>query len=495
MRGCWLTVGLLVCALSGSAPAGQFCVDDRVIVLPFGVITDEDPVTLEIHIDTFSAPAVLLEPTEVTVEGNDVFVELYADDLGELGSPASIIENVQLGTLDAGTYAFEIHQNAADGCSEQTITGSFCVEPVGCGSDVCRCPVFSPAYEIMALGTLGGLSSIALAVNDKGQVCGGADRSDGTRHAFLWTDGKMTDLGTLPLWTQSEAWDLNNVGQVVGISTNTGSLSSAFLWENGKLIDLGHLTGQPTGDTSAFGINDAGQVAGVSRVSPTEGHAFRWEDGVLQDIPNGMGGLSAGALDINNAGQIVGGGDTDGSPGGAFVWTDGDMKNLGTLGGELSWAQAINSTGAIVGSSERPAGNRVFHAFLWDDGEMVDLGALGNFPSSKAEAINDRGQVVGGPSFLYKPNEGFQELRDLLPVDSGWTDLRPRDINDAGQIVGDGVFEGRLQAFLMTPLPEPPPPPPPPVPAASEWGAAMMLILLLVTGTIVIFRRARFSRE
>lgn len=488
-RGYWLIAGLLVCVPSGFVLAGQSCVDDRVIVLPTGTVTTEDPITLEIHINTSMSPAVLLQPTEVTIKGNDIFVELFADDLAELSFPSSLIENVELGTLEAGTYAFEIHQNEADGCLEQTITGSFCVETVGCGSDACRCPVFSPAYQIMALGTLGGSSSIGLAVNDKGQVCGGADRSDGTRHAFLWDSGEMTDLGTLPLWSQSEAWDLNNVGQVVGISTHTGSLSSAFLWEDGKLIDLGHLTGQPTGNTEASAINDAGQVVGISIFGPAERHAFLWADGSMQDLGT-LGGDVSIAWDINVDGQVVGMSFTKLPGQHAFFWAAGVMTDVGTLGASGSVAHGINDSGQVVGKSGRSDG--VVSAFLWEDGKMIDLGALGKLSSSNATAINNRGQVIGDASFLYVPGEGFQKLRDLLPIDSGWTDLRPRDINNAGQIVGAGTFDGRRVAFLMTPLPSPPPPP---VPTASEWGTTVMTILLLATGLIVISRCTRLSRE
>src|SRR4051794_32255941 len=46
------------------------------------------------------------------------------------------------------------------------------------------------------LGTLGGPSSIATAINDAGVVAGYSDTADGRSHAFLWTvGGGMQDIG------------------------------------------------------------------------------------------------------------------------------------------------------------------------------------------------------------------------------------------------------------------------------------------------------------
>ena len=67
------------------------------------------------------------------------------------------------------------------------------------------------------LGTLGGTNSYAIAINDRGQVVGysGTDRGM-TGHAFLYSDGAMTDLGTLGGAVGSWASAINDRGQVVG---------------------------------------------------------------------------------------------------------------------------------------------------------------------------------------------------------------------------------------------------------------------------------------
>lgn len=48
------------------------------------------------------------------------------------------------------------------------------------------------------IGTLGGSSGAASAVNGSGQVVGFGETANGQNHAFRWTsEGGMVDLGTL----------------------------------------------------------------------------------------------------------------------------------------------------------------------------------------------------------------------------------------------------------------------------------------------------------
>ena len=58
----------------------------------------------------------------------------------------------------------------------------------------------------------------ALGINDSGQVVGRSYTSSSypfATHAFLYSNGVMTDLGTLG-GTSSEAYGINAGGQVVG---------------------------------------------------------------------------------------------------------------------------------------------------------------------------------------------------------------------------------------------------------------------------------------
>lgn len=46
----------------------------------------------------------------------------------------------------------------------------------------------------------------------------------------------------------------------------------------------------------------------------------------------------------------------------------------------------------------------------------------------------------------------MRNLNRLIPANSGWQLTVARAINDAGQIVGDGILNGQQRAFLLTPV-------------------------------------------
>ncbi|MEQ1601462.1 MAG: PEP-CTERM sorting domain-containing protein [Methylophilaceae bacterium] len=69
------------------------------------------------------------------------------------------------------------------------------------------------------------------------------------------------------------------------------------------------------------------------------------------------------------------------------------FADLGTLGGSISTASAINASGQVVGYAYL-TGDLTKHATLWNGTIATDLGALGGI-ESEAKGINESGQVVG----------------------------------------------------------------------------------------------------
>ena len=320
-------------------------------------------------------------------------------------------------------------------------------------------------YTVTDLGVLpGDSSSNALGINASGEVVGSCyNLNTGYLHAFLYSNGTMTDLRTLG-GTSSEASGINASGEVVGWSSTTSShLGHAFLYTNGTMTDLGTLSGGSW--SSADAINSQGQVVGDAYTSSGAEHAFLYSNGTMTDLGTLPGYSYSWATGINSSGQVVGWAYNMTSPstisaGQAFLYSNGTMTVLGTSGIQCE-ATGINDSGQVVGWAEHTGG--YCHAFLYSNGTMTDLGVIAPDLNSYATAINASGQVVTAVDpanldmplstqpFLYR-NGTITDLNSLIP---GWS-LKQGDgataINDAGQIVGYGANPtGQTDAFLLAP--------------------------------------------
>jgi probable HAF family extracellular repeat protein len=302
-------------------------------------------------------------------------------------------------------------------------------------------------YTVKNLGTLGGASAEANAINDQGRVVGWSLLANGRQHAFLYRAGTMRDLGALA-GGLSEATDINNTDVVVGWSAVASGAQRAVRWQNGKITNLGTLGGR---NSQATAINDYGVIVGWSETGSGNRHAFVWQNGTMRDLGT-LGGSTSVAWDINRAGKIVGGSSTASGEGHAFTWKDGVFKDLGTHGREFATATAVNTKGqiaGILGPFLDAAGEErdMTDPFLYSQGTWISI--AGSSMTNEVFGMNNDGLVVGsgvdlrdeeGREKAFVSGQGTQSLLPpLVPTSNGIYRTRAKDINSFGTIVGSST--------------------------------------------------------
>ncbi len=92
---------------------------------------------------------------------------------------------------------------------------------------------------------------------------------------MLWQNGTITDLGTLAdpriaPFAQSTATAINNLGQITGWAQTNTYATHGFLFSNGKMIDIGNIIPEA--------INNHGVIVGYG--------ALIYRGGTVEDLNN-----------------------------------------------------------------------------------------------------------------------------------------------------------------------------------------------------------------
>lgn len=301
------------------------------------------------------------------------------------------------------------------------------------------------AVTIMPLEPAWGAQSWGWAINNTGQIVGGSGATYFSMTATSWAGAAPTSLFEPNSPGYSVAYGLNDHGTVVGAQFNESNLPTPFMWHEGYFVPM-------EGYGTAWAVNNNGIAVGSSgALLPA-----MWLDGKMIMLGT-LGGDYGAATGINAAGVVTGYSST-GFHNEAFRWENGVMTPLGTLGGSDSEATAINDAGFIVGVSHNAQGQ--LEAFIHDGSQMIGLGTHG-FERSAIWNINNQNQMIGylwnedGPFHAIYMESGMMIMfSELVPPSTGWTYLEPHDINDHGQIVGWGMFDGQARGFVMT-IPSP----------------------------------------
>src|SRR6266446_1491064 len=137
-------------------------------------------------------------------------------------------------------------------------------------------------YQVSNLDSLGGTSSGGNSINDQSWVAGYSRLPDRNRHATLWRNSSLTNLGTLGGPNSSVTWNVKNTaGIIVGISQTATPEPLGESWSSAAFYST---------------PNNAGYI----------NLGFVWKGGQMRGLPNFPGGNNGFATGANNLGQVVG---------------------------------------------------------------------------------------------------------------------------------------------------------------------------------------------
>jgi probable HAF family extracellular repeat protein len=380
-------------------------------------------------------------------------------------TPSKLIANITI-AADADTGKYDVAVTTARGRK-------------GVGIEL-----FEVLYQLVDVGVIAGNWSVAVAINDLGQIVGtscieecrgsGGDPPPSLAHAFFWTEsGGIEDLGTLPGYPRSAAYDINDLGQVLGDvhcmpidpgCPPTGS-GEMVLWEKVGDRWTGTRLGVPFLFDGLADINNSGQFVRFNSVySLTGGLAVGESLPPLAPPPSVVV-----AFAINDAGIVAGeavANDESGT-GAALVWfrdQSGTWRilRLGALPGHnISFARDIGEidaagriqvvgssarAGTLHGRSHRQSGYNPVRWTLESDGaggwrvaEINGLQLPGRLPDAQASAVNTAGEVAGyylNRQIIYNAAKWLTTgSLETLPS-PGFGAARARDIDEGGRIVG-----------------------------------------------------------
>lgn len=248
-----------------------------------------------------------------------------------------------------------------------------------------------------------------------------------------WAGGVRFDVLVLPAnpgFAQSVA-GLNASGVVVGHEFALRGQSTVFRFDNGSYS----LLPKPALDSAApTGVSDNGLVVGSSGVpGRTQAAYFGAVFSPIAGLPVGTGGSSF-ATAIDAAARSVVGQSILGSTVRSWINTGGALVEIPLMNKPV----AINNAGQVAGDlavAHRP------RAALYSNGATQELGTLGGV-GSWVTGLNASGTVIGGSELAGPGTAGFvydsTGLRATRAA-AGFDSFLPAGINDAAQMVGQGV--------------------------------------------------------
>ncbi|HEV2146562.1 MAG TPA: Ig-like domain-containing protein [Longimicrobiaceae bacterium] len=224
-----------------------------------------------------------------------------------------------------------------------------------------------------------------VVVNDSGHVAWSrTPLPGGQARGFVWKGAEIVEIAPPDSAVHLYVTGINQRGQVVGYWSHdpapslTGSTGNAFLWEDGRLTDLGRFGGERA---VANGINGRGQILVTVWPQP---RVLLLENGKRTDVASGEG------VSINDHGDVI-----VQQGGTSLILRHGGSIELPAGHRSSFHASDVNAGGQVVGYHSSLSG---LQAFVRRDGRLYNPRSLildgPDRGHTQAAAINDAGQLL-----------------------------------------------------------------------------------------------------
>lgn len=237
-------------------------------------------------------------------------------------------------------------------------------------------------------------------------------------HAFVWKGAGAVDLG---VGLGSETQSINDLGDVGGNGDHRG-----FVRVKGKMWEVGTLSNVPAGNLSTVkAINNHRLFLGTSTYGKR---------------------MVRGSYDLDSCPFLA----------------DGNRRPFRLrpvpipAGTSSAYGQALNDHGVVFAVAFSRDG-RGIRPYLVTKGKVNELAFPSRFQSLTNGDLNERGDVVGTGTISYEPPEKTEPClwskgRPVaFPTFPDWKLLTATGINDAGQICGTGVHNGKTRGYVLIP--------------------------------------------
>lgn len=336
--------------------------------------------------------------------------------------------------------------------------------------------VSAQTFTITEIAAPSGTHTVAKGLNNNGTVVGYSFTTAPNSDAFTSVAGWRWSSGTLTYLVDPNSNILAGINNSDEASGFDFTISGSSFVSPAGFVDLpapNH--GLPAGrtyfglgsDSAGYGINNAGLAVGEALDVTGYSHAILFIPPVFSGPIGGyatagtkdlgtLGGATSAAQAINNFNQIVGGATAIKGDYKGFLWNPSafapfgaGMNNLGAISSNAdSIAMGISENGLIAGYSFTGSLNTTMRGIVYDHGAKVQANPLSGGTSAGLNGVNSYRIFVGASStssngtsvthaYVFSNGKRY-DLNALVSNGAGWQLQEATAISDMGVIVGYG---------------------------------------------------------